>query len=205
MGPEVTGARSPAAYARASGAASNAGNGTPARPPPACCVPLPAPRHREALWACLAHRRPPPPPECARRWNNHLAPGHDKKGHWGEYEDALLFGIVEGIRSQIPDLEETPWSMISEWLPGRTPARGRSALIECSRAQGCPWGALALPSLAVRPLEARSAPARLCGAHSRLRGDRGLAALRCRSLAAAKLLCRPRVADFGAFAARPRL
>ena len=116
--------------------------------------------------------RPPPPPECARRWNNHLAPGHDKKGHWGEHEDALLFGIVEGIRSQIPDLEETPWSMISEWLPGRTPARSRSALTECSRAQGCPWGALALPSLAVRPLEARSAPARLCGAHTPERRQR---------------------------------
>ena len=81
----------------------------------------------------------------------------------------------------------------------------RRMLLECSRAQGCPWGALAVPSLAVYvgPLEARSAPARLCGAHTP--ESRALAALRCRSLAAAKLLCRPRVADFAAFDAWPRL
>ena len=211
MGPKVIGARSPAAYARASGTAGNAGNGTPARPPaPGLLRPSPStapPRSTVGVAPSAPCPRPPPStPECARRWNNHLAPGHDKKGGWSKYEDAVLFGIVEGIHSQIPDLEQTPWSKISKWFQGRTPAWSkcpRRMLLECSRAQGCPWGALALPSLAVGPLEARSAPARLCGAHTP--ESRALAALRCRSLAAAKLLCRPRVADFAALDARPRL
>ena len=34
----------------------------------------------------------------------------------------MLFGIVEGIHSQIPDLEQIPWSKISEFFKGRTPA-----------------------------------------------------------------------------------
>ena len=99
----------------------------PARLPPAFCVPiLSLSQHRRATVGCVATSapcpRPPTSPECARRWNNHLAPGHDKKGGWSEYEDAVLFGIVEGIHSQIPDLEQIPWSKISEFFKGRTPA-----------------------------------------------------------------------------------
>ena len=155
MGPKVivTGARSPAAYARASGTAGNAGNGAPARPPaPGVLRPssIPFSQHRRATVGCVAPSapcpRPPPSPECARRWNNHLAPGHDKKGGWSEYEDAVLFGIVEGIHSQIPDLEQIPWSKISEWFKGRTPAWlkcPRRMLSSSGVPLGCPRPTLA--------------------------------------------------------------
>ena len=151
MGPKVIGARSPAAYARASGTAGNAGNGTPARPPaPGLLRPSPStapPRSTVGVAPSAPCPRPPPStPECARRWNNHLAPGHDKKGGWSKYEDAVLFGIVEGIHSQIPDLEQTPWSMISEWLPGRTPAWSkcpRRMLSSSGVPLGCPRSTLA--------------------------------------------------------------
>ena len=149
--------------------------------------------------------RPPPSPECARRWNNHLAPGHDKKGGWSEYEDAVLFGIVEGIHSQIPDLEQIPWSKISEWFKGRTPAwlKCPQRMLSSSGVPlGCPSSTLARSRSSRGSLGTGSA-LRHCGAHTP--ESRALAALRCRSLAAAKLLCRPRVADFAAFDAWPRL
>ena len=149
--------------------------------------------------------RPPPSPECARRWNNHLAPGHDKKGGWSEYEDAVLFGIVEGIHSQIPDLEQIPWSKISEWFKGRTPAwlKCPQRMLSSSGVPlGCPSSTLARSTSSRGSLGTGSA-LRHCGAHTP--ESRALAALRCRSLAAAKLLCRPRVADFAAFDAWPRL
>ena len=189
----------------------------PARLPPAFCVPiLSLSQHRRATLRSSLWALPRLPLAHGRQLRRSVLAGGTTTSPRATIR--RVAGASMRMRcSLVSSRGSTVRSPTSSRSHGqRSPSSSRAArqrgrkcprrmLLECSRAQGCPWGALAVLSLAVYvgPLEARSAPARLCGAHTP--ESRALAALRCQSLAAAKLLCRPRVADFAAFDARPRL